>query len=371
MTKFVAVYLLIYGLMHALVYVRVRVILPGFLRWLLIIAMIAMIVMPIAARILEKHGYDSHAITASYLAYIWMGFVFLAFSGGVLMTLFDLLSWGINSFTTHQFPYLTGRLPALGLILAAIALCVYGTQEARQLRITQLNIDSDKLKADVSSVRVVQISDVHLAIHSKEKDVRELVEKIRSLKPDILVCTGDLVDTTPRKLFPLAALFQTIAPKYGKYAVTGNHEYYRGLEDSLTFLRMCGFTVLRGDVKRIDPGITIVGVDDPTVVYPQSETALLSSIRQRNFTLLLKHRPSVAPESLGLFDLQLSGHAHGGQIFPFGLLVALQYPYMEGYHHLANNSKIYTSRGTGTWGPQMRILSPPEIVVIDLWSKLP
>ncbi len=366
MTKFIAVYLLIYGLMHAMVYVRTKIIVPMSLRWLFIMLMISMILMPIVTRLLEKNGYDYEAFISASVAFNWMGFIFLAFVGVVLMTIFDLASWGINSVSSLNFPYLTGRLPAVCMIFAVIALCAYGIQEAKQIRISHLTIESDKLKKETGSVRIVQISDVHLGLMAGEKQLKQLIERIKSLKPDMLVCTGDLVDGNPHKLLPLSGLFQSIAPKYGKYAVTGNHEYYNGLEESLTFLKMSGFTVLRGDVRRIEPGITIVGVDDPTVVYPQSETALLSSVKQRNFTILLKHRPSVAQESLGLFDLQLSGHTHGGQIFPFGFLVAIQYPFMKGYHELDNKSKIYTNRGAGTWGPQMRILSPPEITLIEI-----
>lgn len=366
MTKFIAVYLLIYGLMHAMVYVRTKIIVPISLRWLFILLMIAMIIMPIATRLLEKNSYDYEAFISASVAFNWMGFIFLAFVSVVLMTLYDLASWGINSVSSLNFPYMTGRLPAVCMIFAVFALCVYGIQEAKQIRISQLTIESDKLKKETGSVRIVQISDLHIGLMTGEKQLKEIVERIKSLKPDMLICTGDLIDGNPRKLFPLSGLFQGISLKYGKYAVTGNHEYYQGLEDSLTFLKMCGFTVLRGDVRRIEPGITIVGVDDPTVVYPQSETALLSSVKQRNFTILLKHRPSVAPDSLGLFDLQLSGHTHGGQIFPFGFLVAIQYPFIKGYHELDHKSKIYISRGTGTWGPQMRILSPPEITLIEV-----
>ena len=117
--------------------------------------------------------------------------------------------------------------------------------------------------------------------------------------------------------------------------------------------------------------INIAGVDDPVVRgYGQSpgvpERQLLSSFPKDKFTLFLKHRPDVEQSSEGLFDLQLSGHAHKGQLFPFTLVVRLVFPRIAGLYRLASGSWLYVSRGTGTWGPPIRFLAPPEVTVIDL-----
>jgi hypothetical protein len=120
--------------------------------------------------------------------------------------------------------------------------------------------------------------------------------------------------------------------------------------------------------------INIAGVDDPTVDalgLPKkiSETELLSGLDHQRFTVLLKHRPVIEKDSIGHFDLQLSGHTHNGQIFPFNVIVRRFYPLITGYFNMPNDAHLYVSRGTGTWGPPIRFLSPPEITVIDLIHK--
>jgi hypothetical protein len=122
--------------------------------------------------------------------------------------------------------------------------------------------------------------------------------------------------------------------------------------------------------------INIVGVDDPTGVQMKierlvSEKALLSRLPKGRFTLFLKHRPVIDQEALGLFDLQLSGHTHKGQIWPFTYLSGISYPLSDGRFDLAKGSILYVSRGTGTWGPPIRFLSPPQITVIELVRKTP
>ena len=118
-------------------------------------------------------------------------------------------------------------------------------------------------------------------------------------------------------------------------------------------------------------GINFVGVDDPAVKssgeeHTKSEQDLLLAQPKENFTVLLKHRPDINPQSLGLFDLQLSGHTHKGQIFPFNLLTWFFYPQQAGQLTRLNNGSLYLSRGTGTWGPPIRFLAPPEVTIIDL-----
>ncbi len=110
-------------------------------------------------------------------------------------------------------------------------------------------------------------------------------------------------------------------------------------------------------------------MDDPAGDGSPDETALLQGLDRSRFTILLKHRPRVGRHAEGLFDLQLSGHAHRGQIFPFNLITAIPYPMQDGLYTLAEGSRLYTSRGTGTWGPPMRVFAPPEITVFDIVRK--
>jgi predicted MPP superfamily phosphohydrolase len=169
-------------------------------------------------------------------------------------------------------------------------------------------------------------------------------------------------------------MLATVDPPLGKFAIAGNHEFYAGIRQSGRFLRAAGFKFLRNEDFELNGLINLVGVDDPAGKrrYPEigqvgkEEKILLADLDSERFTLLLKHRPTVEIESLGRFDLQLSGHTHGGQIFPFNLITRLFYPRERGLYRLDKESVLYVSRGTGTWGPPMRFLSPPEVTLIEL-----
>jgi predicted MPP superfamily phosphohydrolase len=145
------------------------------------------------------------------------------------------------------------------------------------------------------------------------------------------------------------------------------------LDPALAFTREAGFALLQGE--SISNGvINIAGVNDPTGVQmkieqPVSEKDLLSKLPKDKFTLFLKHRPVIDSESPGLFDLQLSGHTHKGQIWPFTFVSAAFYPMNDGRHNLARGSVLSVSRGSGTWGPPIRFLSPPHVTVIELVRK--
>ncbi|HEX7539324.1 MAG TPA: hypothetical protein VF358_03390, partial [Syntrophales bacterium] len=172
-------------------------------------------------------------------------------------------------------------------------------------------------------------------------------------------------------LSSLTAHIREIHPAQGKFAVTGNHEFIAGIDKSLAFTRDCGFDTLRGEARDVGGFLTIAGVDDPAGQgfrlrgQENGEGELLSSLSRQRFILFLKHRPTVAENTLGLFDLQLSGHSHHGQIFPFNWIVRLYFPIESGLHDMGN-SRVYVSRGSGTWGPPIRFLAPPEVTVIDL-----
>jgi uncharacterized protein len=195
---------------------------------------------------------------------------------------------------------------------------------------------------------------------------------IKKTNPDILVSTGDLVDGDIDRLNGLADLLEDIKPPYGKYAVMGNHEFYAGIDNSLNFHKKTGFVMLRGKGLTIPGIVNIAGIDDPAGKYFQveqvSEKSVLTGLQDNLFTILLKHEPVVDKEAMGFFHLQLSGHTHKGQIYPFRYLTRLIFPMYTGYHKLSENTYLYVSRGSGTWGPPIRFLAPPEVTLIELVS---
>ena len=212
---------------------------------------------------------------------------------------------------------------------------------------------------------------MHLGLIVREDRLRKIIDVVEGSRPDILVSTGDLVDGQINEINGFSDLLNEINPVYGKFAVTGNHEFYAGLDQAIAFTEKAGFTLLRGEAVNINGVINIAGVDDRTAerygLHSNSdEVKLLTSLDQGLFTLMLKHRPRVNTATLGLFDLQLSGHTHKGQIFPFSLITAMYFPQDSGFINLQDRSFLYVSRGTGTWGPPLRFLAPPEVTVIDI-----
>lgn len=348
------------------------------LTWFLISWMVVMTVIPFLVRMAEQFGRERTAQFIAWPGYLWMGFIFIFTS-----TLFFTEAIGLGyRFVTHQFfvrapGYVSSSTCCSFALILAMSASIYAYIEAGRIRSEHIVITSSKLPYSTSKVRIVQISDVHAGLLLQEKRLQKIVEKAREAGPDILVSTGDLVDGKLNRsdeiseLNPLADLLASIPAASGKFAVTGNHEVYAGLPQAIAFSHAAGFTMLRNQSITLTSGITISGVDDPAA-NPEShavhgtETALLHSVSHNSFHLLLKHRPEILPESDGLFDLQLSGHVHGGQIFPFNLLVRLTHPIPCGMTTTKAGSSIYVSRGAGTWGPPMRLFAPPEVTIIDI-----
>jgi uncharacterized protein len=361
-------YVLIYTGVHGLFFHRFRMLLPG-KAWttpLFLLFLAFMVISPLIARILEIKGYDAIARCTAFVAYVWMGFVFLAFMGSLSLYLLDVISWAVRASTSFAFPVFSGKLPAAALAALCLGLVVYGYFEAAQAVVERCVIQTDKLPPGVDSIRIVQISDVHLGIINRDKSLGRIMDAVKKLSPDLLVCTGDLVDGSMQNLMHLSEIIQAVQPPYGKYAVTGNHEYYAGLAHSLEFMKKAGFDVLRSQVRVVGNMINVAGVDDGGRFGKGAADHTLDQIQNNFFTLYLKHRPEIPENTLGKFDLQLSGHTHNGQIFPFNYLVRLEFSFIRGYYELQNGSTLYVSRGSGTWGPPIRLLSPPEITLIEI-----
>ncbi|MBI5207022.1 MAG: metallophosphoesterase [Candidatus Firestonebacteria bacterium] len=298
---------------------------------------------------------------------IWMGFIFYVFflflSYDISIISFKLFNIKINQETYTPFI----------IFFLSLVICIYAYYEANNIKITTIDIPNHKTRINNDSFNIVQISDVHLGILVGNKKLQKITDMIKKINPDLLVITGDLLDKDVNHIEELYQLLADVKPKYGKYAVTGNHEFYVGIDKSILFMKNTNITLLRNQVKIIPGIMNIVGIDDPAVkIFDKSIDTDLSQtmkdIDKNLFTLLLYHQPKdyKKAQELGV-DLQLSGHTHNGQLFPFNLFVSLSYPIYKGLHKF-NDFYIYISRGTGTWGPPMRFLSPPEITWIKVRS---
>lgn len=331
---------------------------------------------PVIVRLLEKAGYDLLARIDSFLGYSWVGVLFLFCSFSLVIDFYRLMFFlGRLLLRTDLSPLKLSNHYAFFIpLLLALSVAIYGYFEARDIRTEKLTIKTPKVPEAAGRLRIVQISDVHLGLIVRHDRLERILKEVRRADPDILVSTGDLVDGQINALTGLAESLREINPRYGKFAVTGNHEFYAGLDQALVFTRKAGFTVLSDEGLTIAGVINIAGVDDPAEKYfgisrRATEEEVLSGLPREKFTLLLKHRPLLDKEALGLFDFQLSGHVHKGQIFPFSIATWLYYPIDSGIRKLPGNAYLYVSRGSGTWGPPIRFLAPPEVTVIDLMHQ--
>jgi len=254
--------------------------------------------------------------------------------------------------------------------LMVIGIIIYGIFEAENIKIKEVALETEKLPPAINSLKVLQISDLHFSATNNVRMALKVVKIIKGINPDILVSTGDLVERGMFKKERVASLFRSLKVPYGKYAVTGNHEFYTGITKSVQFTENSGFKMLRNEGVTIGDVVNVVGIDDPASKQFErnaniSEDKILKKFLNKKLTIFLKHQPIVNKRSTELFDLQLSGHTHNGQIFPFRLMTTLFFHYNNGLFRVGNDSYIYVTSGTGTWGPPVRFLSPPEITVFN------
>ena len=224
------------------------------------------------------------------------------------------------------------------------------------------------------SLQVVQLSDVHIGNTLGKAFLQECVDRINVLKPDLVVITGDLVDRkiedAKEDLAPLKELVST----YGTYFVLGNHEYYHGAKEIADYMPQLNIKALLNEsviIGHDKERINLVGIND--IQSFRFKTMLVDTDKAfKNIDIslpiiLLSHQPkSIEIVAEKDYDLMLSGHTHGGQIFPFGFLVMLQQPFLAGLHDISNTKQIFVSRGTGYWGPPVRVFAPSEISVLTL-----
>ena len=224
----------------------------------------------------------------------------------------------------------------------------------------------------LEGLKIAQLSDMHIGPILQKAFVQECVECINALHVDMVVITGDLldgnIDTILEYLQPLNAL----KSRYGTFYVNGNHEYYHGAEHIMQKLSTLDLTVLSDESLIIDGRFNLVGLNDLASLRFGAQPLLdidraFKEVKHELPTIVLAHQPKMV-EMLENepYNLMLSGHTHGGQIFPFGFLVMLAQKYLAGLYQIDKNRQIFVSRGTGYWGPPVRFLAPSEIVVITL-----
>lgn len=333
---------------------------------LLRLLVFTIILTPVATFIFSAREMSILASITGFTGYSWLAFLglFLVIHGILDLIVFILEKRG-REFSKKTIQIITAVAVSINVIII-----IYGYFEALNIQVEKVTFVSPKIK-EGRTIKIVQISDVHfspiISVHSAKK-IRDLVQK---QNPDIIISTGDFLDRAIRKKKEVAAVMRTLKAPLGKYAITGNHEFIADIKYSVNFIENSGFKLIRNDTVIIDDMINLSGVDDLSAsrfgyTIKISEATVLSKVDTKNYTILLKHQPKVNLENTKNYDLQLSGHTHAGQIFPFTLFAKIAFPYLCGFYKINDHTDIYVNRGTGTWGPPIRFLVTPEITVIEL-----
>jgi predicted MPP superfamily phosphohydrolase len=373
--RFIFSVLGIWGAMHAYAWLRVRAYAGLGAAWsvALAFALAALMASPVAGMWLARSGHAVSGHILSSIGMVWAGVFFLFFWISVLHDVYNgLLTVAGLVIPAARSVRLVGPWSVGGEAILVALLTVYSFYEAWHVTTERVELRTAKLPPDLPHVRIVEISDVHLGASVGRGRLRRILRAVNEAKPDLLLSLGDLVDAERGDMTQLTEMLAAVEAPLGKYAVTGNHEYYFGLADALAFTRKAGFRMLMNESARVTPGLSLAGFEDEGGHYyggegrKWDEAPIVRQAAQGDYVIVLKHRPFVNSESLPSMDLQLSGHTHRGQIFPFTLFILAYYPYGPGLQEPAPGKYLYTSRGAGTWGPPMRFLNPPEVTVVDL-----
>ncbi|MBQ9367787.1 MAG: metallophosphoesterase [Victivallales bacterium] len=304
--------------------------------------------------------------------WIWLAWSFWMF---VALIACDLWNVGLLLWQMYVRPAGTVQwmLGPQGCVWVAIGFVVFGTLwglvEANAIRIHRVEIVSPKVPETANGFKLALLTDVHLGPAATQGKLDKVLRMVAEASPDLVLSAGDLIDGSQERELKLSEQLATLAPPFGKIAVYGNHDVYSGLDYSRKCHASAGFQLLENQSAQPVDWLWIYGEKDPASGWHpgyKGEKEVLGGLQAPEgvFRLLLKHRPD-APKGEGApFDLQLSGHSHGGQIFPFNFLVRLQYKYKEGrLHTLPGGMKLYVSPGTGVWGPPFRLFARPEITL--------
>jgi uncharacterized protein len=260
--------------------------------------------------------------------------------------------------------------------LLALAVSVIGFINARRVAaVRDVDVPIANLPPALHGFTIAQISDIHVGPTIKRGYLDAIVEKVNRMKPDLIAVTGDLVDGSVGHLSAHTAPLEKLSARHGTYFVTGNHEYYSNANEWIAEVRRLGLTVLMNEHVVVTHGaasLLVAGVTDYSAHHFEAshrsdpQAAIAQAPAHVAVKLLLAHQPRSADAAAEAgFDLQLSGHTHGGQFFPWNLFVPLQQPFTAGLNRV-HDLWVYTSRGTGYWGPPKRLWAPSEITRLRL-----
>jgi predicted MPP superfamily phosphohydrolase len=343
--------------------------LAGIALGVLLLALLAVLVpVGLMAPTLRRRRWTEQAAWAGLIA---MGFfsslLVLTFLRDIVLLFLALIGAGGPEFTHDS----AGAVPLVALIVTLI-----GFVNARRVaRVVKVEVPIAGLPHALDGYTIAQITDIHVGPTIKRAYLNAIVNRVNALKPDAIAITGDLVDGSVRRLSLHTEPLKRLKARDGTFFVTGNHEYYSGVLEWIAELRRLGLTVLMNEhvvCERNGAGLMIAGVADYSAHHfheshrSDPHAAAAGAPDHVQVRVLLAHQPRTALVAADAgYHLQLSGHTHGGQFFPWNLFVPLQQPFVAGLNRV-RDLWVYTSRGTGYWGPPKRFGAPSEITLVKL-----
>jgi len=314
-----------------------------------------------------------HSDRAARVSHLMLGVIWVAFAWTLVTHLlrFALLLSGVDN-------PLRARIVAVVLAVLIVGLTAYGIREAMRVpRVRRVDITLPRLDPAFDGLRIAVLTDTHYGAIDRTRWSERTVAAVNGLSADVVVHVGDIADgTVTQRRGQAAPLADVLAPH--RFYVSGNHEYYSNAQAWLELMAEFGWTSLHNQhsvLTRDGARLVFAGVDDITAGSSGEDghhadlAAALLGTRADDPVVLLAHQPSEIGKAVGAgVDLQLSGHTHGGQIWPFHYLVRLQQPGVAGLSRHGDRTQLYTSRGAGFWGPPLRVFAPSEISLLTLRS---
>lgn len=328
----------------------------------------------LAVNLLGVFGYiffRYHPIVPNFVYFLFsipIGIIFLLFTTTVIYEIFHYLI-NVTAGNEKRRTFFKKSLDVSSLVLAS-SINAKALYNAKHLETQNVTI---KLKNLKKSYTIVQLSDVHIGGLIDKTFIASIVERINLLKCDAVCITGDLIDTDIKYAKEAIDELKNIKTTYGTFFIVGNHEYFHNIEVLITYLKSININVLENQnvyIGQMYEGFNLAGVYDifghRIEAFEPDISMALSNIEPSSPTVLLAHQPKFIDSVPKEVDLVLSGHTHGGQLVPFNWLVKLQQPYIKGLHQHNEYTQIYVNKGTGFWGPPMRLGASSELTVITL-----
>jgi predicted MPP superfamily phosphohydrolase len=374
---FLSVFFAVYGLLNFYIFIRGWQAIPqgSPLKSLYLGLFLLFALAFLAGRFLERVWASPVSDILVWIGSFWFGALLYFFLSVVVLDLLRAINVVIPVYPSWiRLNYDIAKVWTLAaaVVMVSIVLAI-GHLNASYPRVRNLALSIPKKVAGIDSLTVVSVSDIHLGTIIGRERLDNLVKKVNSLNPDLVLIPGDLVDEDlgPVIRGNLGESLRNLRSRFGVLAVTGNHEYIGGVERACKYMTDHGITVLRDSLARVDSGIVIVGREDRSMNQFAGKKRrtledLMSGVDRTMPIIVMDHQPFGLDESVrNGVDLQISGHTHHGQMWPLSYITEAIYEVSWGYIR-KGGTHIYVSSGAGTWGPPVRIGNTPEIVCFKL-----